>query len=304
MAEFLADRRGVETHGVCRRESDTQHIQPFQKKIRLSFCDLTDKKSVTTLFKKVKPHRVVHLAAQSSASASWDKPYETVRTNILSELNLFEAAREGSIQARVLVAGSSEEYGYPESGEIPIRESAMLRPLNPYAVSKIAQDYLAYAYCRGIGLKTIRARAFNHTGPRQGATLAVSSFARQTALIEAKKQKPVIETGNLNIVRDYTDVRDVVRAYWLLLEKGTAGDVYNVASGKGRRLEDIIRFFYDESAVKFSVHRQSKRLRSSEPPVIIGNAIKLRKRTGWKPLVPFETTLKDILNYWRQPIAS
>ncbi|MBI3251722.1 MAG: GDP-mannose 4,6-dehydratase [Candidatus Omnitrophica bacterium] len=259
--------------------------------------------AVKVLLKKLKPDRIIHLAAQSSASLSWNAPRETILTNVLCELNILEAARQAGLSPSILIAGSSEEYGLVQPEEIPIKEKTPLRPLSPYAVSKIAQSYLAYPYHRVCGMRVIRARAFPHTGPGQRADFALSSFARQIALIEAGRQRPVIETGNLGVVRDFTDVRDVVRAYWLLLEKGKSGEVYNVASGRGVALKEIIRIYQKHAKVKFRLHRDPKRVRPLEPAVVVGDASRLRVRTGWKARIPLERTLADLLNFWRNQIG-
>ena len=293
MSVFLREK-GVRVYGTAHRQAAGGNIR----------CDLTDPKAVRALLKKIRPDRIIHLASQSSATLSWKEPRETMSANIFCALNLLESARLAGVSPSVLIAGSAEEYGWVRPDEIPVKETAPLRPISPYAVSKIAQDFLSYAYYRARGLGVIRARAFWHTGPGQRADFALSSFARQTALIEAGRQKPVLKTGNLDVVRDFTDVRDVAKAYWLLLEKGIPGEVYNVASGKGVSLKEIVRFYQKHARVKFRVRRDEKRVRRLEPPVVIGDASKLRKATGWRPEIPRETTWMDLLNFWRNQIGS
>ncbi len=187
--------------------------------------------------------------------------------------------------------------------EVPIRESNPLRPLSPYAVSKVAQDLLAYQYFKSYGLKTIRTRGFNHTGPRRGDVFVTSNFAKQIASIEAGIQKPVIRVGNLDSVRDFTDVRDVVRAYWLAVKKGRAGEVYNIASGRDNTIRDLLDRLLKLSTTKVEVEVDPDRLRPSDVVMLIGDASKFRDDTGWEPKIPLDQTLEDLLEYWRERIG-
>ena len=172
--------------------------------------------------------------------------------------------------------------------------------MNPYAVSKIAQEFTAYQYFLNSGLKVVRTRAFNHIGPGQSDIYVASNFAKQVARIEARRQKAVLEVGNLQVVRDFTDVRDTVEAYWQCLEKGTPGDVYNVSSGRGRKIEAMLRYYLRQSAVTIKLEKDLKRFRAVETPTLVGDARKLRRKTGWRPKISFEKTLLDILNDWRK----
>ncbi len=231
--------------------------------------------------------------------ASWNAPEETLTTNIISELNLLEAMREIDKEIRIQVAGSSEEYGLVFEDEAPIKETNPLRPLSPYAVSKVAQDMLAYQYHRSYGLFTVRTRAFNHEGPRRGHVFVTSNFARQIAWIEAGKKEPVIEVGNLSARRDFTDVRDVVKAYWLSLEKGEPGEVYNIGSGKAVTIQEMLDMLLTMTDVKIEVRPVPERMRPSDVELLLADVGKFNALTGWKAEIPLTKTLGDTLDYWR-----
>src|SRR5262249_40154161 len=202
--------------------------------------DLNDAAAVEAAVREVRPERVLHLAGQSSVHQSWLDPGGTLRTNVLGLVNLLEGLRRHALSPDVLVVGSAEGSGRDEAETLPVGEDAPLRPGNPYAVSKAAQGLLAVEYARSSGLRVIRTRTFHHTGPGRGEAFAESSFARQLAEIEAGLRPPVLHVGNLGAVRDYTDVRDVVRAYWALLERGQAGAGYNGCSRKPRPLRGLL----------------------------------------------------------------
>src|ERR687887_2863428 len=228
----LALARGAEVVGALRWRSNTEHIEPLRERLTLIQSDLRDLSSTRELVERAAPDYIVHLAAQSFVAASWQTPAETLMTNAISQMNLFEAIRQLGSKARFLVIGSSEEYGLVYPDELPIRETNPLRPLSPYAVSKVTQDLMGFQYWKSYGLDVVRARAFNHEGPRRGDAFATSNFAKQVAEIEAGIRKPVIHVGDLKPTRDFSDVRDIVHGYWLLLERGDPGDVYNLCSGE------------------------------------------------------------------------
>ncbi|MGH9392339.1 MAG: GDP-mannose 4,6-dehydratase, partial [Vicinamibacteria bacterium] len=234
LAEFvLAEHPGTEVFGTMRWRSRTENIRGIEGKIQLLECDLRDQSSVTGLIDRVRPDRIFHLAAQSFVPSSWNAPAESLTTNILGQLNLFEAVRAAGIDPWIQIACSSEEYGLVYETELPIRETNPLRPLSPYAVSKVGQDYLGYQYFKSFGTKVVRTRGFNHDGPRRGDVFVSSNFAKQIAIIEKGKKPPVIHVGNLEARRDFTDVRDIVRGYWLALDSGCEpGEAYNICSGK------------------------------------------------------------------------
>jgi len=267
-------------------------------------CDVRDASSVQRLIDQIRPEKIFHLAAQSFVPTSWHAPSETLSTNILGELNIFEAVRRLDINPFIQIAGSSEEYGLVAKKDIPITEDTPLKPLSPYAVSKVGQDLLAYQYYKSYKLNVVRTRAFNHTGPRRGEPFVCSNFAKQIALIENKLQEPVIYVGSLSAIRDFTDVRDVVEAYWLSLEKGKPGEVYNIASGRGYSMQEVLDILFSFTKVKIKVKQDEKRMRPSDVPVLIGDYAKFQKLTGWKPDILFKKTLEDLLNYWRDKVES
>ncbi|MFO7638010.1 MAG: GDP-mannose 4,6-dehydratase [bacterium] len=301
LAEFLLGRGDCEVHGIIRWRSRTENIEGIRDRLTLHTCDLRDATSVNELIARIRPERVYHLAAQSFVPMSWNAPAETLTTNIIGQTNLFEAVRGAGLieTCRIQIAGSSEEYGFVRPEETPIKETNPLRPLSPYGVSKVAQDLMGYQYHESYGLKVIRTRGFNHTGPRRGEVFATSNFARQVALIEAKKQAPVISVGNLDAVRDFTDVRDTVRAYWLAIEKGEPGEVYNVATGKGWRIGAMLDILLGMAKVKVEVRPDPTRMRPSDVELLLGDPTKLKTRTGWAPEYEFEQTIADLLDYWR-----
>ncbi len=262
-------------------------------------AELEDEASVRAALAPLAPERVVHLAAQSSPQQSWEDPAGTVRSNVLGLLHLLEALRRRSLAPRVLVIGSGEEYGLVAEEDLPVSEDVPLRPLNPYATSKVAQSMLALQYTLAAKIPCIRTRTFHHTGPGRGAAFAESSFARQIAEIEAGARPPVVSVGNLEAVRDYSDVRDVVRAYWALLDKGQAGEVYNVCSGRPTRMREILDMLIAASRVRVEVRIDPERLRPVEVPRIVGNPGRLRRATGWAPHIPIEKTLADLLSATR-----
>jgi len=300
----LAMDEPVEVVGICRWRSRRENIEHLGDRITLHECDLRDASSVHKLLADVRPQRIFHLAAQSYVPSSWNSPAETITTNVIGQLNIFEAMRELELDARIQIAGSSEEYGLVHPHEAPITEDNPLRPLSPYAVSKVAQDTLAYQYFQSYGLQAIRTRAFNHTGPRRGDVFVTSNFARQIVTIEAGLAEPVIHVGDLTPERDFTDVRDIVRAYWLCLEHCTPGEVYNIASGKAYRIQDVLDMLLGHSTVEIEVRVDPARLRPSDVPLLLGDNSKFCEATGWKPEIPFEQTAKDLLDYWRERVTA
>jgi GDP-4-dehydro-6-deoxy-D-mannose reductase len=303
LADYLLDKvDGVEVFGTTRWRSPTVNIEHIRERVELVETDLRDASSVEELVRNFKPEKIFHLAAQSFVVSSWKAPSETITTNIIGTVNIFEAVRRAGISPRILVACSSEEYGYVEPDEIPITEDNPLRPLSPYGVSKVGQDLLAYQYFKSYNLDVVRTRAFNHTGPRRGRVFVCSDFAIQLVEVEKKLRPPEVTVGNLDAVRDFTDVRDTVRAYWLALEAGKRGEVYNIASGTGHSIGEILDKLIAVSGVEVKVIQDLTRLRPSDVPLLIGDNSKFRRDTGWKPEIPFNKTLTDILDYWRERI--
>jgi GDP-4-dehydro-6-deoxy-D-mannose reductase len=302
LAEYFLAGGKHEVFGTIKWRSNRENIIHIQDKIKLYECDIKDAFAMKTILSEIKPDRIFHLAAQSYVPFSWRIPQETLSTNIIGEVNLFESLRELKIDPLIHIAGSSEEYGLVFPEELPIKETNALRPLSPYGVSKVAQDLLAYQYFKSYGLKAVRTRAFNHTGPRRPEVFVTSNFAKQIVEIEKGKRKPVIYVGNLNAVRDFSDVRDVVRAYSLALDKGVPGEVYNIASGKGLKIQELLDKLVALSNVDLKIEQDTQRLRPADVELLIGSPEKFQKATGWKTEIPFEKTLKDMLNYWRERI--
>jgi GDP-4-dehydro-6-deoxy-D-mannose reductase len=303
LADYLLKLGNVEVFGITRWRSRTENIEHLQGKVKLIECDLRDPFSLREVLRKVKPERVYHLAAQSYVPMSWVAPAETLSTNLLGEVNIFEGLRqEALLETRVQLACSSEEYGLVHPDETPIRETNPLRPLSPYGVSKVAQDFLGYQYHQSYKLFIVRTRAFNHTGPRRGEVFVTSNFAKQIAEIEKGKKEPVIHVGNLDAVRDFTDVRDTVRGYYLSLEKAEAGEVYNICTGTGYKVREMLDILLSFSKVKITTRQDPLRMRPSDVELLVGDPSKFERQTGWKPEIPFRKTMEDLLNYWRERV--
>jgi GDP-4-dehydro-6-deoxy-D-mannose reductase len=302
LADYLLSKGDIEVRGIARWRSQKENIKHLEKKIELYECDIKDMTSVHEVVKSFKPDRIFHLAAQSFVPASWSAPAETLSTNIIGEVNIFESVRDLKLDTIIQIAGSSEEYGLVHPEEVPISEKNPLRPLSPYGVSKVAQDLLGFQYFRSYGLKIVRTRAFNHTGPRRGEVFVCSNFAKQIVEIERKKKEPVLNVGNLEAQRDFTDVRDVVKAYWLATEKCDPGEIYNICSGEPRTIQSILDTLLSFTEVKVEVKKDPSRMRPSDVPILKGDSSKFREKTGWKPEIPFEQTLKDTIEYWRERV--
>ena len=276
--------------------------------MRVLEADLNDPAALEAVLDVVSPDRVVHLAGQSSVHMSWLDPGGTLRTNVLGLVHLVDAFRRRGLRPRVLVVGSAEEYGAVAPEALPLREEAPLLPASPYAVSKAAQGLLAAEYARGLGLPLVRTRTFHHTGPGRGEAFAESSFARQIAEIDAGLHERVLLVGNLEAVRDYTDVRDVVRAYWALLDRApaavAAGGVFNVCSGRGRRIRDLLDTLLTHAQGEVEIRVDKERLRPSDVPAQVGDPARLKALTGWEPAIPLEDSLKDLLEDWRARVRA
>lgn len=302
--ELMAQQPQAEIFGTYRWRSRMENVDAIKQSLHLRECDVRDASSVRRLISDVRPDHIYHLAAQSNVVASRHAPADTISTNVVGLVNMLEAMRESSPGSRLLVPGSSEEYGLQYADELPIKETNTLRPLSPYAVSKITQDMTALQYVESYHLHLIRTRAFNHTAPGREDVFVESSFAHQIADIEAGLRPPVIHVGNLDIVRDYSDARDIVRAYILALEKCDPTEVYNICSGRGRRIGDLLDILLQISGVKAEIKQDPARLRDREAPVIVGDSSRFRAITGWAPTIPFEQTLSDILEAWRRKVKS
>jgi GDP-4-dehydro-6-deoxy-D-mannose reductase len=324
LAEYGLTLDGVEVYGTCRWRSRLDNLQDLARQdklhnlveerietpqalaslarpgaVNLLQCELADAYSVRSLIATVQPERIFHLAAQSFVLTSWNAPVETFQANVIGQINLLEAIRSLGNNPRVHIAGSSEEYGLVHPHEVPMKESNPLRPLSPYAVSKVAQELLAWQYFRSYNLHTVVTRGFNHSGPRRGQVFSTSSFAKQIAEIEKGLRPPIIYVGDLESQRDWTDVRDMVRGYWLALEKGLPGEVYNIGSGVTRRIGDMLHILLALSKNDIQIRQDPARLRPSDVKILWADITKFHQQTGWQPAIPFEQTMRDLLDYWR-----
>lgn len=289
----LRTKTDWEVVGLARSESK------FSSDVRILRCDLRDPDAIEKVVARYKPAYVFHLASQSYVPQSIASPADTLQNNILGQVHLLEALRTAGNSPVVLVVSSGEVYGGVTEDELPIREDQPFRPRNPYAVSKATQDLLGYQYFVSHGLRTVRVRPFNHVGPGQDDRFVVAAFARQIVEVERGRIEPTILTGNLDVERDFLDVRDVVKAYRLLAEVAPAGEVFNVASGRPRKVGDILDKLVRISGVDIEVARDPARIRQGEASVVFGDASRLQERTGWRPEVDLGTTLADTLDWWR-----
>jgi len=258
-----------------------------------------DHTSVFNILKNIKPDCVFHLAAESSVASSWKSPINILNNNILSQVNIFEAVRELELSTRIVVACSSEEYGLVNESDLPVNENCCFNPLSTYAVSKVAQDMLAYQYYKSYNMDIVRVRAFNLTGPGQSPYYALSSFAKQIVDIEKDSIKNTISVGNLNVLRDYTDVRDAMKAYHQLALKTKSGTVYNLCSGRAYNLKDLLNILISLSTEDIKIKVDKMKFRPSDLPIMVGDNTKIKSEIGWEPKIDIHKTLKDLLDFWR-----
>lgn len=299
LAEYILNNHPeAEVHGLVRWRSPKDNIKNILNKVTLHHGDLKDLPSLINILDKLQPNRIFHLAAQSFVTDSFTQPVETLSTNIIGTTNLLEAIRITKIDPLVHICSSSEVYGQVYPHEVPIKETNPLRPASPYAVSKVGEDMIAYQYWLSYGIRTIRSRAFTHTGPRRGSVFAEGSFAKQIADIERGSQTEPVTVGNLESIRTIIDVRDIVRAYWLLLEKGQAGEVYNIGGSHTVSVRDILDKLQEFSDVKGFVTDESL-IRPSDVTLQIPDTTKFTDITGFTPEIPFEQTMLDLLDYYR-----
>ncbi len=301
LADYILETHPeVEVHGLVRWRSRMENIRHILDRVHLQEADLKDMVSMKKALAEIEPDRIFHLAAQSFVPTSWRCPGETFAINSIGQVNLFEAVLDLGLTPRIQIAGSSEEYGLVHPDEVPMKETNPLRPLSPYAVSKVAQDLLGYQYFMSYGLHVVRTRGFNHTGPRRGEVFICSNFAHQIVEIEKKLRNPVLFVGNLEAKRDFTDVRDTVRAYWLSLEKGEAGEVYNIGTGVAYSAQEILDKLLALTEADVRVEVDPLRLRPSDVMILLSDCSKFRTISGWEPRIPFEQSLQDLLEYWRE----
>src|ERR1035437_3729151 len=303
LVDHLSLNSNNELHGTSFSKGSSSSLDKNQRKIKLLEVDLSKEEEVYKLIEEVKPDVIYHLAAFTSAADSFSSPRETILNNIACQINILEAMRRSKLlESKTLVVSSAEVYGGVASEEFPITEKTTLNPTNPYAVSKLTQDFLGRQYFLAYGLKAVRVRPFNHVGPRQAPNFVVSSFAKKIVEIEKGQREPVLPVGNLESKRDFTDVRDVVRAYDLLMEKGEFGEVYNIGSGVSYKIAEILERLLALTKVKIEVKVEQSLFRPIDDPDLVCDSTKINKLTGWKTEIPLKKTLEDTLDYWRNII--
>lgn len=276
-----------------------QHENVNIKGIDIFDLNILVKDDISKLLKDIEPDYIFHLAAQSSVALSWKNPGLTIDVNIKGAVNLLDAVRELDYRPRILLIGSGEEYGHINSDETPIREINATRPGNIYAATKVAQNLIGKIYSDAYQMDIVMVRAFNHIGPNQAPIFVVADFCKQVVEIEKGLKAPVIKVGNLSAMRDFTDVRDVVKAYALLMKKGKAGETYNVGSGKAVTINEILRMILSMSDVQISVEVDESKLRPVDVPIIEADVSKITNTIGWSKKIKLEETIADTLNYWR-----
>jgi GDP-4-dehydro-6-deoxy-D-mannose reductase len=301
LAAHLLAKDGQEVWGLLRPEPE---LDSLDVRVSLIYADLLDKDAVDAALARSQPEAVYHLAGQASVARSLADPLDTLVNNIVGQVNLLEACARHAPDARILVVGSNEEYGLTHPDELPIKESREFRPISPYAVSKVTQDLLGHQYFATKGLKIVRVRPFTHTGPGQASSFVTPAFARQLAEMELGRREPRMKVGFLDGQRDFTDVRDVVRGYRLLVERATPGEAYNLGSGVPRSVRSILDGLLALTTIRPVVETDQSMIRPREMPVMYADCSKIEAATGWKAEIPFEQTLQDVLDYWRERVRA
>jgi len=306
MADYLLENTDFKIFGLKRLNSQLRNIHHIKDKIILLNGDLIDQSSLVNVLKKINPDEIYHFGAMSWVTPSWDMPAAYMQTNAIGTINLFEAMRIVDCEAKVLISCTPEEYGDVPEKLTPITEETRIHPINPYAASKAAQDMVCMVYFATYGIPIIRTRAFNHEGPRRDILGANASFAYQIANIERGLQEPIIQVGNLEAKRNFTDVLDLVRAYYLAMEKGVPGELYLIGSQNIYTMEECLSTLIKLSTKKgeISYEIDPERVRPTELKTFIGHFGKFKKLTGWEPIIPFRETMKSVLDYWREFIDS
>ena len=299
LAAELAAEPEVELFGMALDAGGAQAGGALPSGITILLGDVTDDASIRTVLEEARPDVVFHLAGASSGAAAWHRPVACYEVNAVGTLRLLEGIRRLGLAATTIVASSGEVYGSAEDEAHPLTEDSPLRPLSPYAASKASQDLVAAQYPRAYGMRVIRLRLFNHTGPRHPEQFVASSFARQIARIERGLQEPVLEVGNLDARRDFVDVRDVARAYRLAACRSLRGDVFNICSGRAVSIRRILELLLGLARCEVAVHPDPERMRPADIPLLIGDPRRFREATGWVPEIPLEQTLSDLLDWWR-----
>ncbi len=300
LAAELAGEPGIELFGMTWNGDDHATSGLLPAALQTLVGDVTDDGSIRAVLEAARPDVVYHLAGASSGAAAWRRPIACYEVNALGTLRLLEGVRRLGLATTTVVASSGEVYGTADDEAHPLTEDSPLRPLSPYAASKASQDLVAAQYPRAYGMRVIRLRLFNHTGPRHPEQFVASSFARQIARAERGLQEPVIEVGNLDARRDFVDVRDVARAYRLAARREVSGDVFNVCSGHAVSVRHILDLLVALAHCEVAVHPDPERMRPADIPLLLGDPRLFREATSWAPEIPIERTLADLLDWWRQ----
>ncbi len=296
--------RGVEVWGLAHTPGPHRRLAHLGERVHLYAADMTDEAAVNAALAAIKPERVFHLAAQAHVPTAWRDPAATLSANILGQLHVILAMRAHAPAARLLVVSSSSVYGMVEEADLPVSEDVPLRPADPYAVSKVGQEMLAVQYGQSHGLSSVRARPFNHIGPRQAPDFVIARFARELARMEAGLQPPTLKVGNMSARRDFTDVRDVAVAYWLALEKGTPGAVYTIGSGAARSIDEMLGMMLRLTRVEVRVETDPALFRPGDAPALRADPRAFQRQTGWRAAIPLEQTLQNTLDYWRERVSA
>jgi GDP-4-dehydro-6-deoxy-D-mannose reductase len=298
---LISHEKDFDIHGISRSRPAwdfVDNLPEILSRVHFHQADLTDIPRIHRLIREIKPDYIVHLASLSSVDESWKNPVASFVNNTNIFLNILDTVRHCNYPIKILSVGSSEEYGIVREDDLPLSEDRALSPANPYAVARVAQENLARIYTEGYGLNICSTRSFNHCGPGQSPQFVIGSITKQFALIAHKKQNPVVTIGNGSIVRDFLDIRDVVSAYALILEQGKSGDVYNVCSGRGIAVRDIVTMLSDMYCLPVSIKEEPVHFRPIDNPRIIGTYQKIHKDLGWYPSISFEDSLRSICRYW------
>lgn len=301
LADYLLTHTDLEVHGTD-IVSGGANIAHIRDDLELMVGDMSDAEVASEILSKANADYVFHLAAQAFVPLSWSNPWQTMENNIRSQLNILEILVGSGARPKVLVVGSADEYGMILPDELPVTEDTPLRPYSPYAVSKIAQDMLGYQYFVSHGLPIVRVRPFNHIGTRQSPAFVTSDFAKQIAEIEDGRREPRLLVGNLEAKRDFTDVRDMVRGYYLALERGEDGEVYNLGAERAYSIREALEALLEMSEAQIDVVQDPSRMRPSDVPVVVSDCSKFRQRTGWRATVNLRESLREILDYWRERV--
>lgn len=305
MADYLLEKN-VDVYGLKRwnlsRMRNIRHLLD-DNRVTLLDCDITDPIGVRNVIERIKPDKIFHFAAESSVSTSWLHPSHYMDVNFKGTVNILDAIGQVGIDPRIHIAGSGEEYGELYENELPINDKTILRPVNPYAVSKIAQDLIGFVYFKSYGLNVIRTRAFNHEGPRRDNIFGIPWYAYQIARIEAVKQKPMVTVGHIDDRRNFTHIKDMIEAYWLAMEYCKPGELYLIGSEESEHIHtfrEALDMLIEMSTVKnVKVRVDPELVRPTSVPRLIGDTSKFRELTGWKPKISFRKILEDTLEYWR-----